>query len=42
VRFPAPFVLLAVLPIVIVLHVGELLITYVPALTTRLPRWFGY
>ena len=39
---PVPVVLLAVLPIVIVLHVGVLLITYVPALTTALPRWFGY
>jgi tripartite ATP-independent transporter DctM subunit len=39
---PVPIVLLAVLPIVIVLHVGVLLITYVPALTTTLPRWFGY
>jgi len=39
---PVPMVLLAVLPIVLVLHVGVLLITYVPALTTTLPRWFGY
>ena len=37
-----PTVLLAVLPIIIVLHIGVLLITYVPALTTTLPRWFGY
>jgi tripartite ATP-independent transporter DctM subunit len=37
-----PTVLLSVLPIIIVLHVGVLLITYVPALTTTLPRWFGY
>jgi C4-dicarboxylate transporter DctM subunit len=39
---PAPQVLLAVPPIVIVLHIGVLLITYMPALTTTLPRWFGY
>jgi len=39
---PVPQVLLAVLPIVIVLHIGVLLITYMPALTTTLPRWFGY
>jgi len=39
---PVPIVLLAVLPIVIVLHVGVLFITYVPALTTTLPRLFGY
>ena len=39
---PVPTVLLAVLPIVIVSHVGVLLITYVPALTTTLPGWFGY
>jgi C4-dicarboxylate transporter DctM subunit len=37
-----PTVLAAVLPIIIVLHIGVLLITYVPALTTTLPRWFGY
>jgi tripartite ATP-independent transporter DctM subunit len=39
---PVPAVLLSVLPIIIVLHIGVLLITYVPALTTTLPRWFGY
>jgi C4-dicarboxylate transporter DctM subunit len=39
---PVPTVLLSVLPIIIVLHIGVLLITYVPALTTTLPRWFGY
>jgi tripartite ATP-independent transporter DctM subunit len=39
---PVPVVLLAVLPIVIVLHIGVLLITYMPVLTTALPRWFGY
>ena len=36
-----PAVFRAVLPIIIVLHVGVLLITYVPALTTTLPRLFG-
>ena len=36
-----PAVFRAVLPIIIVLHVGVLLITYVPSLTTTLPRWFG-
>ena len=39
---PVPVVLLSVLPIIIVLHIGTLLITYVPPLTTFLPRWFGY
>ena len=38
---PVPVVLLSVLPIIIVLHIGVLLITYVPALTTTLPRWFA-
>ncbi len=38
---PVPEVLRAVLPVVLVLSVGVLLITYVPALTTALPRWFG-
>jgi C4-dicarboxylate transporter DctM subunit len=37
-----PEVLRAVLPVVVVLAVGVLLITYVPALTTALPRLFGY
>ena len=36
-----PAVLRAVLPIIVVLHVGVLLITFVPALTTALPRWLG-
>ena len=36
-----PAVFRAVLPIIIVLHVGVLLITYVPSLTTTLPRWLG-
>ena len=38
---PVPTVLRAVLPIIIVLHIGVLLITYIPALTTTLPRWFA-
>ena len=38
---PVPAALLSVLPIIIVLHIGVLLITYVPALTTTLPRWFA-
>jgi C4-dicarboxylate transporter, DctM subunit len=38
---PVPTVFRAVLPIIIVLHIGVLLITYLPALTTTLPRWFG-
>jgi TRAP-type C4-dicarboxylate transport system permease large subunit len=39
---PVPEVLRAVWPVVIVLSFGVLLITYVPALTTALPRLFGY
>jgi C4-dicarboxylate transporter DctM subunit len=39
---PVPAVLMSVLPIIVVLHIGVLLITYVPALTTMLPRLFGY
>jgi C4-dicarboxylate transporter, DctM subunit len=39
---PVPEVLRAVLPVVVVLALGVLLITYVPALTTTLPRLFGY
>jgi C4-dicarboxylate transporter DctM subunit len=39
---PVPVVLLSVLPIIIVLHIGVLLITYMPALTTTLPRWFAH
>jgi C4-dicarboxylate transporter DctM subunit len=38
---PVPEVLRSVLPVVAVLAVGVLLITYVPFLTTALPRWFG-
>jgi C4-dicarboxylate transporter DctM subunit len=37
-----PEVLRAVLPVVVVLAAGVLLITYVPALTTALPRLFGF
>ncbi len=37
-----PEVFRAVLPVVVVLAAGVLLITYVPALTTALPRLFGF
>ena len=37
-----PEVLRAVTPLTVVLGVGVLLITYVPALTTTFPRWFGH
>jgi C4-dicarboxylate transporter DctM subunit len=40
-RKTVPEVLRAVLPVIVVLSIGVLLITYVPALTTTLPRWFG-
>jgi TRAP-type C4-dicarboxylate transport system permease large subunit len=36
-----PDVLRASLPVIVVLSAGVLLITYIPALTTALPRWFG-
>ena len=36
-----PEVLRAVTPLTLVMSVGVLLITYVPALTTALPHWFG-
>ncbi len=36
-----PEVLRAVTPLTLVMAVGVLLITYVPAFTTALPRWFG-
>lgn len=39
---PVPEVLRAVLPVVVVLSFGVLLITYVPALTTAVPKLFGY
>ena len=38
---PIPEVLRSVLPVIVVLAVGVLLITYIPALTTTLPRWFA-
>ena len=38
---PLPEVVRSVVPIVLVLGAGVLLITYTPALTTILPRWFG-
>jgi len=37
-----PEVLRAVTPLTLVMAVGVLLITYVPALTTTLPRWFRH
>lgn len=40
-RKPVPEVLRAVLPVIVVLSIGVLLITYIPALTTALPRWLG-
>lgn len=40
-RKPVPEVLRAVLPVVVVLSIGVLLITYIPALTTALPHWIG-
>ena len=40
-RKPVPEVLRAVLPVIVVLSIGVLLITYVPALTTALPHWLG-
>jgi C4-dicarboxylate transporter DctM subunit len=39
---PVPEVLRSVLPVVMVLALGVLLITYIPVLTTALPRLFGY
>ncbi len=41
-RKPVGEVLCSALPVVAVLSVGVLLITYIPGLTTLLPRWFGY
>jgi len=37
-----PEVLRAVTPLTLVMAVGVLLITYIPALTTTLPRWFRH
>jgi len=39
---PVPEVLRSVLPVVAVLALGVLLIAHIPALTTTLPRLFGY
>ncbi|HKN74416.1 MAG TPA: TRAP transporter large permease subunit [Candidatus Acidoferrum sp.] len=39
---PVPEVLRSVLPVVLVMALGVLLITYIPALTTWLPRLFHY
>jgi C4-dicarboxylate transporter, DctM subunit len=39
---PVPEILRATLPVILVLAIGVLLITYVPALTTAVPRWFGH
>jgi tripartite ATP-independent transporter DctM subunit len=41
-RKPIGEVLRSVMPVVVVLAVGVLLITYIPALTTMLPKLFGY
>ncbi len=38
---PLPEVYRAVVPMLLVLLAGVFLITYIPALTTTLPRWFG-
>jgi C4-dicarboxylate transporter DctM subunit len=38
---PLPEVYRSIVPILVVLLVGVLLITYFPALTTTLPRWFA-
>ncbi|MDP3772708.1 MAG: TRAP transporter large permease subunit [Gemmatimonadales bacterium] len=38
---PVSAVIRSVVPMLIVLLIGVLLITYIPALTTTLPRWFG-
>ena len=38
---PMPVVIRSIIPMLIVLLIGVLLITYVPAITTTLPRWFG-
>jgi TRAP-type C4-dicarboxylate transport system permease large subunit len=40
-RKSVPEVLRAVTPLTLVLGAGVLLITYIPALTTALPGWFG-
>jgi len=38
---PVSVVVRSIIPMLIVLGIGVLLITYIPALTTTLPRWFG-
>ncbi len=40
-RKPMAEVTRSIVPILLVLLVGVLLITYVPAMTTLLPRWLG-
>ncbi len=37
---PVPMVMRSVIPMFVVLLIGVLLITYIPALTTTLPEWF--
>ena len=37
---PIPMVIRSVIPMFIVLLIGVLLITYIPALSTTLPNWF--
>ena len=37
---PVPMVMRSVVPMFLVLLLGVLLITYIPALTTTLPGWF--
>jgi len=39
---PMPEVIRSVLPMLLVLLIGVLLISYVPALTTLLPSWLGH
>jgi C4-dicarboxylate transporter DctM subunit len=39
---PVSVVVRSIIPMLLVLLVGVLLITYVPAMTTTLPRWFGH
>jgi C4-dicarboxylate transporter, DctM subunit len=38
---PMPVVVRSIIPILLIMLVGVLLITYVPALTTALPSWLG-
>ena len=39
---PVSVVVRSIIPMLLVLLVGVLLITYIPAMTTTLPRWFGH